>query len=95
MTRISGWCSAHGEQQHARRRSATCECPCGPHPRAFVQVRGQIGGVAAVEVRGDPWGNGPTNQSDPARCVNTICAGPRRTGMEFDQCLILHHPTRA
>jgi hypothetical protein len=24
------------------------------------------------------------NKSDPARCVNTMCAGPCRTGLEFD-----------
>lgn len=27
------------------------------------------------------WGH---NKSDPARCVNTMCAGPCRTGLEFD-----------
>ena len=25
-----------------------------------------------------------TQLNDPARCVNTMCAGPRRTGLEFD-----------
>jgi hypothetical protein len=36
------------------------------------------------QIRGDSWDNWDTSKDGPARCANTVIAGPRRTTKEFD-----------